>query len=106
MDKPILQSGIKVIAKSYGDSIVLRWAPVKPWAWHKLNNIGYKIERIELGEKDNAKKELLTLVPLKPYSLEKFKTVFKPGNNNAAIAAQCLYGKNFDTNLRTELHLV
>ena len=99
-EKVILQSGIKVIAKAYGDSIVLRWAPTRPWAWNKLNYLGYKIERIDLNEKDNAKKELLTRAPLKPYSLEKFKTVFKSDNNNAAIAAQCLYGKNFETNLR------
>ena len=99
-EKPILHSSIKVIAKSYGDSVVLRWAPANAWAWHKLNYMGYKIERIDLSEKDNAKKEILTILPLKPYSLEKFKTVFKPGNNNAAIAAQCLYGKNFETNLR------
>lgn len=99
-EKVILQSGIKVIAKAYGDSIVLRWAPTRPWAWSKLNYLGYKIERIDLNEKDNAKKELLTAVPLKPYSLEKFKSIFKSENNNAAIAAQCLYGKNFETNLR------
>jgi fibronectin type 3 domain-containing protein len=99
-EKVILQSGIKVIAKAYGDSIVLRWAPTRPWAWNKLNYLGYTIERIDLNEKDNAKKELLTTVPLKPYSLEKFKTVFQRDNNNAAIAAQCLYGKNFETNLR------
>lgn len=99
-DKPILVSGIKVIAKAYGDSVVLRWAPTRPWAWNKLNYIGYKIERIDITEKDNAKKEILTALPLKPYSLEKFKASFKPENNNAAIAAQCLYGKNFETNLR------
>ncbi len=100
IDKPLLQSGIKVIAKAYDDSVVLRWAPTRPWAWHKLNNIGYRIERTDITEKDNAKKEILTPAPLKPYTLEKFKTSFKPDNNNAAIAAQCLYGKNFDTNLR------
>ncbi len=97
---PVLHSAIKVIAKAYDDSVVLRWAPTRPWAWSKLNYIGYKIERIDINEKDNAKKELLTPIPLKPYSLEKFKASFKPEHHNAAIAAQCLYGKNFDTNLR------
>ena len=100
IDQPLLKSGIKVIAKAYGDSVVLRWAPTRPWAWSKLNYIGYTIERIDISEKDNARKEKLTAVPLKPYSLEKFKATFKPENNNAAIAAQCLYGKNFETNLR------
>ena len=96
----ILHSGIKVIAKAYGDSIVLRWAPTRPWAWHKLNFLGYRIERIDISEKDNAKMQVLTALPLKPYPLEKFKTAFKPENSHAAIAAQCLYGKNFETNLR------
>jgi uncharacterized protein len=99
-EKVVLQSGIRVIAKAYGDSVVLRWAPTRPWAWNKLNYLGYKIERIDISEKDNAKTELLTPVPLKPYTLEKFKTVFKPDNSHAAIAAQCLYGKNFETNIR------
>ena len=99
-EKILLQSGIKVIAKAYSDSIVLRWAPTWPWAWNKLNYLGYTIERIDLNEKDNPKTQLLTAVPLKPYSLEKFKSVFQRENNNAAIAAQCLYGKNFETNLR------
>ncbi len=99
-EKPVLQGTIKVIAKSYGDSVVLRWAPSDSWAWNKLNYTGYIIQRITLDEKDNAKKELMTPVPLKPYPLEKFKTVFKSSNTNAAIAAQCLYGRNFDMGLR------
>jgi uncharacterized protein len=99
-DKIILQSGIRVIAKAYGDSIVLRWAPARSWAWFKLNAIGYKIQRIDVSEKDNPKTEWLTPTPLKPFTLEKLKTTFGAGNTHAAIAAQCLYGKNFDTHLR------
>jgi fibronectin type 3 domain-containing protein len=99
-EKIVLQSGIRIIAKSYGDSIVLRWAPMMPWAWHKLNTIGYKVERIDISEKDNASKELLTPTALKPYSLDKFKASFNSNNANAAVAAQCLYGKNFESNLR------
>ncbi len=97
---PVLRSGIKVTARSFADSIVLRWAPMRPWAWHKLNNLGYKIERIDVTEKDNPHREWLTTAPLKPFTLEKFKASFNSANSNAAIAAQCLYGKNFDTNLR------
>jgi fibronectin type 3 domain-containing protein len=99
-DKVVLQSGIRVIGKAYGDSIVLRWAPSKSWAWLKLNIIGYKIERIDVSDKDNPKKEWLTSEAIKPFPLEKFKASFTRDNTNAAIAAQCLYGKNFETNLR------
>jgi len=96
----VLQSGIRVIGKAYGDSIVLRWAPSKPWAWHKLNTIGYRVERIDISEKDNPRREWLVAEALRPWPLEKFKASFAAANNNAAIAAQCLYGKNFETNLR------
>ena len=99
-EKIILQAKIRVIAKAYGDSVVLRWAPDKTWAWYKLNLIGYKIERIDLNEKDNARRTWLTPSPIKPYSLEKFKSSFAPSNTNAAVAAQCLYGQNFETNIR------
>ncbi|MBX9785504.1 MAG: hypothetical protein K2X48_19655 [Chitinophagaceae bacterium] len=99
-EKIILQAKIRVIAKAYGDSVVLRWAPDKSWAWYKLNIIGYKIERIDLTEKDNPRKQWLTTDALKPYPLEKFKARFAPSNTNAAVAAQCLYGKNFETNIR------
>ncbi len=99
-DKVVLQSGIRVIGKAYGDSVVLRWAPSRSWAWLKLNIIGYKVERIDVSDKDNPKREWLTSDAIKPFSLEKFKAGFTPSNTNAAIAAQCLYGKNFETNLR------
>jgi fibronectin type 3 domain-containing protein len=95
-----LHTGIRVIARSYGDSVVLRWAPMKSWAWHKLNTLGYRIERIDLSEKDNPKREWLTPAAIKPYTLDKLKATFSSDNANAAVAAQCLYGKNFETNLR------
>lgn len=96
----MLHCGIKVIARAYDDSVVLRWAPQEAWAWSKLNTVGYRIERIDLSVRDQPKTVLLTTVALKPYSLEKFKTVFAKEDNYAAIAAQCLYGKNFNNNIR------
>src|SRR5689334_14708717 len=78
---PVLRSGISVIARAYGDSIVLRWAPQQAWAWHKLNIIGYRIERIDISEKDNLRREWLTTVALKPWPLEKIKSSFTSNNN-------------------------
>lgn len=96
----LLHCGIKVIARAYDDSVVLRWAPQAAWAWSKLNNVGYRIERIDLTVRDQPKTVVLTTVALKPYSLDKFKTVFGKDDNYAAIAAQCLYGRNFNNNIR------
>ncbi len=95
-----LKAGIRLFAKSYGDSIVLRWGPTADWAWSTLNAVGYTIERIDLSEAKHPKKEILTQQALKPLSLAQMKTQFGPNNKYAAIAAQCLYGKNFSTNLR------
>ena len=95
-----LKAGIRLFAKSYGDSIVLRWGPTADWAWTSLNYTGYTIERIDLSEAKHPKKEIITSQPLKPLSLAQLKTQFGPNNKYAAIAAQCLYGKNFSTNLR------
>src|SRR5215467_14107231 len=95
-----LKSSLRVFARAYGDSIVLRWGPTADWAWTSLNYNGYTIERIDLTEAKHPKKEILTVQPLKPLPLEQLKTRFGRDNKFAAIAAQCLYGKNFSLNLR------
>ncbi len=94
------KAAISVFAKAYGDSIVLRWAPNTNWAWSDLNQSGYLIERIDLSEAKHPRRQVITAQPLKPLSLEQFKTVFNKEDQYAAIAAQCLYGKNFAVNIR------
>ncbi|MBC7884278.1 MAG: hypothetical protein H7X99_02305, partial [Saprospiraceae bacterium] len=52
-DYPTLIASLSLIAKSYQDSIVLRWAPSSEMLWKKLNAVGYSIVRSEfefLGE--------------------------------------------------------
>jgi len=95
-----LHAGIKVFAKAYGDSIVVRWAPDDKWAWTSLNYTGYFVERIDVTDSIFTK-QLLTQQPLKPMTLEEMKAAFAGTTNKfAAIAAQCLYGKNFALNTR------
>ncbi len=95
---PDLHTAIKIKAKSYRDSIVLRWAPAAAWAWVQLNSTGYVIEKVDYTNSNQPKKEILATI--KPYTLEKFKTVFNRNDKFAAVAAQALYGKNFSTGLR------
>jgi uncharacterized protein len=91
---------IKVITRSYGDSIVVRWAPTTPVAWQLLNQYGYRVERYTIV-RDSAvlqdKNQIIaTNQPFKPEPLEKWK-------NNAlkeqlvAVAAQAIYGSSFQT---------
>ncbi len=98
-DTTVYHAAIRVLAKAYGDSIVLRWAPTKPWAWSALNTSGYTIERIEVSTPGNPRQKLTTQ-PLKPLSLDQFKANFAKDNRYAAIAAQCLYGTNFTASIR------
>ncbi len=95
---------IIMIAKTYGDSIRLRWAPETPATWLMLNNTGYRITRICYDHPtDTLKKELLPK-PLKPLSLEEMKQRFGPSDTLAAIAAQMLYGQHFDDLLPEKEH--
>jgi hypothetical protein len=96
---PVYHAAIKVLARAYGDSIVLRWAPDKDWAWSALNTAGYIVERVEWSA-PGMPRTRLTSQPLRPMPLEQMKASFAANNRNAAIAAQCLYGTNFTTGLR------
>lgn len=95
-DKPAVQ----VLARSFGDSIVLRWGASSPMGWKLSNKYGYMIERYTLlkGEKPDKKarpeKAVLSSVPVKPWPLEKWEGLAKR-NEFGAIAAQAIYGSSF-----------
>jgi hypothetical protein len=91
---------IRILAESCGDSIILRWGPTDAQAWSILNRSGYLVERIDISQPNHPVRSVITPQPLKPWTLDHFKAVFGPNNKYAAIAAQCFYGKNFNSNLR------
>ena len=83
---------IQLIAKAYGDSVVLRWAPSSASAWQALNITGYRVLRMQQNSSD-GKWTVLTDKVL-PLSLDAMKKSLDRDNRYAAIAAQALYGKN------------
>ena len=89
---------IKVLARPYMDSIVLRWAPGNLDSWIKGNRFGYMIERYTMiREKEvlmKPEKKIITSSLLKPRPLDQWESVVKK-NKYAAIAAQALYGESF-----------
>jgi len=101
-------SEIFVLGKSYGDSIVVRWAPDKPAAWMLGNTYGYMIERATIGVDtlfSKAEYEQITSDTLKTWSLEKMRGFFGSDDRFAAITAQAVYGESFvprTSNLGTE----
>lgn len=86
---------LRVMAQSYGDSVVLRWAPSNAPSWRAYNRIGYIVERARIDTNDTGPIvfERLTPSPRKPWTLEEWRQRTRPDQQLAAIAAQCLYGR-------------
>ncbi|MGA2296692.1 MAG: hypothetical protein ABSG15_03990, partial [FCB group bacterium] len=86
---------LKLNALSRGDSVILRWAVTTPGGWIVANKDGYIIERYLIDSAEaNSEFKILTPVALKPWTLEEWKRNSSQDDKFAAIAAQCLYGKN------------
>lgn len=99
-----------LMGKNFGTSIVLRWAPRTAAAWEKANVSGYEVYRFEVDTGGHGRGPLfthpvqLTSTPLRPYTLDRWKQQFHPEDTAAAIAAELLYGKKFETSAKTNGH--
>jgi hypothetical protein len=83
------QDTIYLTTQSYGDSIVVRWAPGSTHLWKVAIKAGYKIERKKVGEKGFT---VVNNVPLKPYTLNEWKQRTDTTNVHVTTAAQVLLG--------------
>ncbi len=93
---PPPRPGIRALIRSYGDSIVLRWAPDDAAAWSINNKYGYRILRGYVTTDSMYVSEDLTPEPLKPWPLQQMMDYFGPGDTLAAVAAQAIYGQAFE----------
>lgn len=87
---------LHAMAKSYGDSVVIRWAPGSATAWSLGNDSGYQVIRTDYSDPKHPVSVLLTPKALLPMSLSQMKVHLDTANKYAAIAAQALYGNNFE----------
>ena len=92
---------LRIIARQYADSVVLRWAPLNPVEWAQMNRFGYRLERFEFNENTtkNSKPKQLGPDSIRPYSLDKWKAAFPANHPWAPIAVQALFGKQFNTTM-------
>lgn len=85
-----------VIARSYGDSVVLRWAPQNAGVWLSANYYGWNIIREknanEMKPGDTVFTKTLNAQPIKPLTLEEMKARYDSNNTYVGAAAQALYG--------------
>lgn len=95
--------GMRLIARSMGDSIVLRWAVFNPVEWQMVNQYGYLLERATLVDKTNKVEQSYTPLSkdtLRPWSNAECKARINGIENRyAALATQALYGKTFATTI-------
>jgi uncharacterized protein len=86
---------VRVLARAYEDSIVIRWAPTDAVAWTIGRDSGYRITRIDYTDNQHPVSTMLTTTPLHPLSHDQMMATLDRNNKYAAIAAQALYGNDF-----------
>ncbi len=98
VNNEITKAEIKLSARNYGDSIVLRWAIDKSSAWRFLNEHGYIIERLTLDADNKVTEDFrkLSTTPIKPWTYAEWGERINKNDDYAVIAAQTLYGETFD----------
>lgn len=93
---------VQVIATATKNAILLRWGVDTPLAWKYANDYGYIIERHTITQGETLLAEpiikLLTPTPIKPRPVEEWED-FTNKSNNAAIAAQAIYGDDFEVDM-------
>jgi fibronectin type 3 domain-containing protein len=78
------------------NKLMMRWAPKNYMLWQQSIQNGYQLQKLSIAkllEGSNDWQNLHDTI-LKPYSLERLKQSFGKDNQNAALAAQMLYGKS------------
>ena len=89
--EPLVTTKIKLLARSYGDSIVLRWMPEDYVSWKYLAYHGVNVLRINVDEPGF---EVDTVAyALKPLSEEQFRAKYAENDSNALLAQGVLYGE-------------
>lgn len=90
---------IEVVAKSYRDSVVLRWAPNNHVYWSKTKSEPYAIFRIEsIVEGDSVYSKYVFLDSIQPWPVAGFTPEMIGKDSLILIAAQSMYGPQESTN--------
>ncbi len=91
MQVGIVDTQLHLLARSYGDSIVLRWAPEDYATWRHLNRVGMDVLRYS---KDNPFQADTLAHGLRPFTLEQFRQHYPTTDSVAMMAAGLLYDEH------------
>ncbi len=96
------EPAVKVMATATKNTIMLRWGVTTPTAWKYANQYGFTIERKTITRAGqilpNPEVKMLVGIPLKPKPMMEWET-FTQTNMNAAVAAQAIYGEDFEIDM-------
>lgn len=102
------QHALKMIAHAKDGEVMLRWAPTTYQAWTQSNAVGYVVVRHTIMRNGQmldlnlrSVPRLLTTTPLQPIQDPETWRSLMEKNDFAAIAAQSLFGKSFETTTPT-----
>jgi fibronectin type 3 domain-containing protein len=96
----IKKPSVFVMARSKGDSVLLRWAPDDPLLWKIANQYGYRVIRIKVAENDRLlfgtqRVTIIVADSVRPYPLEKIEPLIEI-DQYAAVVGQAIYGEDFE----------
>ena len=81
---------IHALARAFGDSIVIRWAPEEYVPWKYLNGYGYTITRVQKGVEF---REDTLATDIHPLPRREFMSRFAETDSMAAIAVELIFNK-------------
>lgn len=86
-DRQLYYSEIKVLCRTYGDSVVLRWSAPDYVSWRHLIHVGVDVLRIdsETGDMETLKQAF------KPLSLDEFRRIYSETDSVAAMGYGSIY---------------
>ena len=88
---PLVTTKIKLLTRTYGDSIVLRWAAEDYVSWKYLADYGVNVLRVAHDGRQGLNIDTLAYA-LKPLSLEQFRAKYPPTDSLAMVPQGVLYG--------------
>ncbi len=107
------ERALKMIARTTGDQILLRWAPTSHNTWFHCNRVGYRLVRytyMRNGEllpfEERSVAEPLTEDPIFPWQTQEEWQPLMERNSYAAIGAQAIFGSSFDPETGTEGEII
>lgn len=96
---------LQLIARGYGDSIVLRWGPVDRSAWEEGRKHGYIVERFEVADTllEEPQIETITPEPIHPWSQERWREEYAADTSRTSLmAASALLYDDYSSQIRHE----